>query len=1110
MVRVISAHHFKSQDVSTCAEPCCSATAGDLLLLASSLHQVEVRDLAAGAGGRQAPHHTFPTVDLVTRMVASRVGRYLATLETRTAGDQELTFVRIYLNWWSPEAASQPMRARIAGRVTPASSQEDAVHLEMIELGLRDLVTDIDVCPSTGNLIVASGCSLLIFKYTLVNNAQNKSKFVDFQECFNVRLSYCPASVRMVEDTIACQDQFQVHVFKIKMLDAGDEKQMRSLSTYSFSSESDSSMDPFVEKSTSSVPGQGPSITNITARRRTDSSSERDLGQGHGGHGVRRHPRHLALGARTSSSSQEDEAEDSGGVEVIPVPLVERTERELGCISTPRILEQQLGPGPAPPHLSVAVSCVGAGEGVAAAPVTLLYAKIIEEERQHDALKLLQLTPVYWREFRIRRGDKEDKEAAGGGAPHNPLQSLMFSHLMSLSLMFTSVHEGYLYHLPGHIRRPGKGVGVLKVATYPFTSPVLDLVLEPSLLHALTETGLETYTLKSGYHTVREAEVVDDKYNACPPTSTPLCLIGLRPFIGVRALLLATSRLVLVSEPASSQEPDLWTVYSLHLPGHLDLYRDMLAVADMNKEAAPHGFLQLVCEAHVTVRTALHRLAWLQVMAPPGLGVSVTAEDVAEVTAAFRESCLKLAEHYITSRRSSEYKLAAPYFRMSKLPLIEVLSRLNMDPPVPPGTLKLIEELVVDTTGSDNIMDAEVADRIIDFLGERSLDNLVRLVIMSPSLRSFKTKKSLDYIEGDLRKMSEDLTVKAEYAVAAVLVGGTGDWLSMAAPVELSSVLLRHHRLLLDTNTFSELAIAVRDSAPVIFVEVCCSLLESRLVSLAAMLAMYLQTFMTVVTSPTQAADNAGVFQLFLETYFLELLATNSAASIRLEADQQQALLTLVRSYLAGLLHPIPGPAMDDSVLSCGPEDMFGPRAEYLDQLPPFSCGEADPGSRLQEATLLKLQSLLCSPLAGEGCRDTVRSYLDQNPAPATSCHASLRLLSQEAGRDTVLLVAAQCPRAMSHYCRHLGREQPDTWALALAALLQPPADPDTAVDKRAVELLLAEMARTFPPAQLEQLLPSGPEYAAHLAECRRLHQADKLREMIVATGHTLLETLAL
>ena len=130
---------------------------------------------------------------------------------------------------------------------------------------------------------------------------------------------------------------------------------------------------------------------------------------------------------------------------------------------------------------------------------------------------------------------------------------------------------------------------------------MLDLVLEPSVLHALTETGLETYTLKSGYHTIREAETVEDRYNACPPVSTPLCLIGLRPFIGVRSLFLGISRLILLAEPQSSADPDLWTLYSLHLPSHLDLYRDMLAVADMNA-AAPHGFHQLLCEAHIIVR----------------------------------------------------------------------------------------------------------------------------------------------------------------------------------------------------------------------------------------------------------------------------------------------------------------------------------------------------------------------------------------------------------------------------------------------------------------------------------------------------------------------------
>ena len=106
MVRVISAHHFTSQDVSTCPEPSCSAVAGDSLLLSSPLHQVEVRDLSSNG----AISHTFPTVDLVKSMAYSPVGRYLATVEARAGGD---TVVRVYINWWSKEAAEGPMRARL-------------------------------------------------------------------------------------------------------------------------------------------------------------------------------------------------------------------------------------------------------------------------------------------------------------------------------------------------------------------------------------------------------------------------------------------------------------------------------------------------------------------------------------------------------------------------------------------------------------------------------------------------------------------------------------------------------------------------------------------------------------------------------------------------------------------------------------------------------------------------------------------------------------------------------------------------------------------------------------------------------------------------------------
>ena len=1076
MVRVISAHHFKSQEVTTSQEICASCSAGDLLLLASPLHQIEVRDLV-----QADTSHTFPTVDQVNLLVYSPVGRYLASLEVR----EELTFVRIYINWWSREAASGPMRARIAGRVTPASADE--THLEMIELPLRDTVTSIDVCPSTGNLIVAMDCALTILKYSLVSTSQNKSKFVDFQECLNISLSYSPRSVKLVEDTVACLDQFHVHVFRIKIVDCSDENQMRSVSTYSFSSESESSMDPCSEKVERATTFQRSEMANITARRRTDSSCEREVYQG----GIRKAAGHVSLGL---TSGDDD---DSAGLDVIPVSLVERMEKEVGSVSTPRILEQILGPCPTPPHMSVSVSLVSSAwpmdtEELQATALTMVHAKIIEEERQHDRVKLLQVTPVYWREFRLKR------EKGETSSPHNPLQSIMYSHLMSLSLMFTSVHEGYLYHIPGHIRKAGRGVGVQRIATYPFTCPVIDLVLEPSLLHALTETGLETYTLKSGYHTVREAETLDDRYNSCPSPAAPLCLIGLRPFIGVRKLVLGTTRLVLLGQDTA--DSDL-TIHSLHLPDHLDLYNDMLAVADINV-GAPHGFLQLVSEAHIVVRTWLHRLTWLQVMKPHG--VSVSQEDVEVVRKAFQESCLKLADHYVNCQKSKDYRLAVPYYRLSKLPLTQVLARFK--DPLTPGNLKLIEELVLEPSADESLLTAEVADKIIRLLGENSLDSLVRLVILSASLRNFKTKQSQEYIEENLRK-SEDFSVKAEYAVGAVLVGGTGDWLCMVNPVQLSETLLKYYHLLFDEGTktapqtFSEFALKVRDSVPMIFVEICVSLIESKLCSLGQMLHLYLQTFMTAVTSPTEAADNAGVFQLFLETHFVELLALTSPEALSLDNEHKQALLTLVRSYLSGLVHAIPGPSLEDSVIQSGPEEMFGPRHEYLDHLPPFNTQQ----DLSPDSSLLKLQSLLSSGLADESCKETVLAYLDQNPGLREDL--SLRVLSLPPGKDTSQLIGFQCPTALSYYCKHVGVSQPGIWSLALEVLLD--LGQDTVPDVvEARQQLLEEMSCVMTPEEFSVILPEREEFQQYLSQCKRHHQAAKLQAMIMNTGHSLLETL--
>lgn len=642
------------------------------------------------------------------------------------------------------------------------------------------------------------------------------------------------------------------------MVEGGEEGGLRSLSsTYSFSSESECSLEPKEEAKGTGASQEGgrrgglgareeggrkgvtgareeagrvgsgrlrnPQLSNVTARRRADSSSEREVERREGvgaittathhhpstdppHQGLELHPGHVVIGG---SSSDEEEGQ---GLERVEVPLVEREERELGSLSTPRLLEQVLGPLACP---AVSVSLVGPwGEGLVGTATTLVQATLPEREWRHERLRLLRLQPVYWREWRVRRG------AATSPTPHSPLHSAWHSHLMSLSLVMASVHEGYLYHLPGHLRRPGKGVGVARIATYPFTSPALDLVLEPSVLHALTETGLETYTLRAGYHTVREAEQVDGRTNALPPPSTPICLIGLRPFLGVRSLHVADHHLVLVSEPEVAGEE--WTVYSLQLPHHSVLFKDMLQVADMNA-GAPHGFLQLVSEAHVVARTWLHRLAWLQAIKPGGQ--EVTAEEVEEARANYRLSCLKLADHYVGCPGRARHSLAIPYYLMSQLPPIEVLERLPLDNPLAPGVIGYIESLLLQkpTKQEETFLEAKVVNKIISILGQHSVPDLVRLILSSSALRGIKTQQSLELLQKDLGQVE----VGGEHGVAVVLVGGPGSWLALVPPVTLASTLLSHHHLLFEVEpqgrgpqSFSSLGLEVRLHAPLVFAEV--------------------------------------------------------------------------------------------------------------------------------------------------------------------------------------------------------------------------------------------------------------------------------------------------
>ena len=124
MVRVISVHHFTSQDVSSIPKPVASTIAGEYLLVSTETHQVQVHNLKKST----RLSHAFQTIDKAVELVYSTIGNYVATLEghrnllaENSSGNNGGTAVRAYMNWDDPKVDGAPIRPRIATRVTPCT-----------------------------------------------------------------------------------------------------------------------------------------------------------------------------------------------------------------------------------------------------------------------------------------------------------------------------------------------------------------------------------------------------------------------------------------------------------------------------------------------------------------------------------------------------------------------------------------------------------------------------------------------------------------------------------------------------------------------------------------------------------------------------------------------------------------------------------------------------------------------------------------------------------------------------------------------------------------------------------------------------------------------------
>ena len=121
------------------------------------------------------------------------------------------------------------------------------------------------------------------------------------------------------------------------------------------------------------------------------------------------------------------------------------------------------------------------------------------------------------------------------------------------------------------------------------------------------------------------------------------------------------------------------------------------------------------------------QLAWQNAVSPQ----PETEMELKETRDKYRETCITLANYYVMADNAKEWKLALPYYRMSQQPVFKILTQSkllwmkegegNRVTRIPPGLIHYMVEVILNPLPCEDVLEASLADLIIDLLGEYAL-----------------------------------------------------------------------------------------------------------------------------------------------------------------------------------------------------------------------------------------------------------------------------------------------------------------------------------------------------------------------------------------------------
>ena len=638
------------------------------------------------------------------------------------------------------------------------------------------------------------------------------------------------------------------------------------------------------------------------------------------------------------------------------------------------------------------------------------------------------------------------------------LKSEKYEYLHGITCLICTSQEGYIYHFSA---LNCEDFNPKCLTTYTFTAPVHHVVLEHTVLHAFTEAGLESYTMRISHHIAKSAIQASESEEICPDVSEPVCLIGLKPFLGIEAILSSRNNIVLLAKADNS-----WTLYSLRLPNPEEIYVDILNAARNHKSSSSAIYRHLLEEAHAIVRLAkdvrfkpdiseiyssrdkskdaLNEMSGeSRNLLGDFLGIYCKTDSTEKTRNTlddlYDQSCMLLGDYYIESDLESDWRLSILYYKMSGLTVSEVLSRKSARNA--PGLVHFLTETLLSMKSGIEADELFQGHNVVEIIGAENKEGLLKVILGSTVLQQYATEKLIKLLESQECDNYNRLALVLLYSEAGKEEKLEGV-LEPISEVFIQQMILEYPHLLFDdsninmktseTLSFSNFSGALMRYKPSVFAEILTQLIREDILSLHQIMQVFLEYLPSRVGR--DGHDAATALQLFIEVYlkkYFKIDGLNKKKKVIYDFAMVEAFKILVRSYLGKLVQSRVYNIKDEKKDKKEVNKIYlfaNSRPPYLNKMPPCS---KDYGDDLNASVLekldeeetnlnvrreiLKLQALMASGCLPVESLQEISQFLETEEVDGS---LSLKTLCNENIEVITKMLIEKCPQVILFYAK--------------------------------------------------------------------------------------------